>query len=330
MSALRRCGLLWCPRWALRRGAVSAGLIVLGLGAMLSAGGAGRVWAQAPPRVMHAATPLPEPVYTGALMSVHGQDLDVREALQMVAEFTRFNIVVSDGVQGKISLRLHRLPWDQVLEVIAQTRGLHVRRQGAVIWVATRAEVAARDKAQLEAWQAAQQLEPVQTHHFALHYARARDVQARLQGQAPAGAPTATASPVSGGAGPVATPPSRVLSARGSVVADARTNQLFVTDVPERLAHVAQMVALMDVPLRQVLIEARIVQANDSFGQTLGCAWAKPAGWAAPRKPPSRWAPMACGSICPRPVWAASSQRDGLCRFFSPGNTDCCNSNSPL
>jgi type IV pilus assembly protein PilQ len=206
--------------------------------------------------------------YNGAPMDLQVHDVDVRTVLQMVATFSQRNIVASDSVSGKLSLRLQRVPWDQVLDVIAQARGLQVRRQGAVIWVATRAEVSARDKAQLEDWQATQNLEPLQTQAITLNYARALEVQSRLLGiggglATPAAIPPPLALSAST-AGP------RVLSARGTVVADPRTNQLFITDVPARLSQVTQIIERMDVPLRQVLIEARIVQANDSFSQTLG------------------------------------------------------------
>ena len=208
--------------------------------------------------------------YTGEPMSMQVQELDVRAALQMVADFAQINIVVSEGVNGKLTLRVRQVPWDQVLELIAHSRALHVRRQGAVVWVATRAEVAARDKALLEAWQINQNLEPLLTRRFALNYARALEVQARLQGgvggAASAALPTSTPSTAPAGTPTVG----RLLSARGSVLADPRTNQIFVTDVPERLEAIAQTLVHMDVPLRQVLIEARIVQANDTFGQTLG------------------------------------------------------------
>ena len=222
-------------------------------------------------------TPMPPPSfaraqvrYSGAPMSVQLHDVDVREALSQLAQFSGLNIVVSDSVNGKLSLHLQRVPWDQVLDLIAQSRGLHVRRQGQVIWVATRAEVAARDKAQLEDWQTAQSLEPVQTRHFVLHYARATEVQMRLQGAGMGGSLHPPGVVTNASAGPTGAQAARVLSARGSVVADPRTNQLFVTDVPERLQQVAQIISHMDVPLRQVMIEARIVQANDTFGQTLG------------------------------------------------------------
>jgi len=217
-----------------------------------------------------------EPTYTGQPLSLHLPSVEVRAALQVLADFSGLNLVVSDGVTGNLSLRLQQVPWDQVLDIIVQAKGLHARRQGNVLWVAPRAEVASRDKAMMEAWQAQQQLAPLETRRFALNYAKAVEVQARLQGGG-----TATASAVlpphtgpTSSAGPPTSALSyaggRVLSPRGSVVADPRTNQLFVTDVAERLVHVDQMVSQLDIPLRQVLIEARIVQADDSFGHTLG------------------------------------------------------------
>ena len=242
MALTKGCVMAWCMAW----------VMVLNP-------------AHAQSAAQPSTTGMPQAHYTGTPMSLQLSDVDVREALNQVAQFTGLNLVVSDSVSGKLTLRVQHVPWDQVLDLIAQTRGLHVRRQGRVIWVATRAEVAARDKAQLEEWQATQNLEPVQTRHFVLHYARALEVQMRLQGGGVASS-MSPMSPVSAAGGHAA----RVLSARGSVVADPRTNQLFVTDVPERLQQVAHIVGHMDVPLRQVMIEARIVQANDSFGQTLG------------------------------------------------------------
>ena len=212
--------------------------------------------------------------FTGEPMNMQVQELDVRAALQMVADFAQINIVVSEGVNGKLTFRVRQVPWDQVLELIAHSRALHVRRQGAVVWVATRAEVAARDKALLEAWQINQNLESLQTRRFVLNYARALEVQARLQGGVGGAATAATAATQqtsTPSTAPAGTPTvGRLLSPRGSVLADPRTNQIFVTDVPERLEAIAQTLVHMDVPLRQVLIEARIVQANDTFGQTLG------------------------------------------------------------
>ena len=264
-----------------------------------------------------AATP-DVPMFTGKPMSLNFQNIEVRTALQILADFTGLNIVTSDSVTGSLTLRLHQVPWDQVLDIMVQAKGLSQRRQGNVIWVAPRAEVAARDKLAFETQAAIQNLEPLQTRSFVLNYAKAIDVMAQIQGNnamssaSVAAFPSATwgnsFSPGStyagangaGGLGgfsglglgslgsssvlgsnsssgsnwagglPLASNSPRLLSARGGVMAEPRTNQLFVTDVPSRLAQVAEMLAKIDVPLRQVMIEARIVQASDTFGQTLG------------------------------------------------------------
>lgn len=234
-----------------------------------------------------------KPTYTGAPMSMNFQNIEVRTALQIVADFTGLNIITSDSVTGALTLKLHKVPWDQVLDIMAQAKGLSVRRQGNVIWVAPRAEVAAREKLEYESKLAAQNLEPMQTRGFTLNYAKAVDVLTQIQGgtvlpavpmtgnygggygsgygglgnsgfgyASPASAAPFSLSSMGGG--------SRILSTRGSAMAESRTNQLFVTDIAERLDQVAQMIAKIDIPLRQVMIEARIVQASDTFGQTLG------------------------------------------------------------
>lgn len=232
----------------------------------------------------------PKLTFTGAPMSMNFQNIEVRTALQIVADFTGLNIITSDSVTGSLTLKLHKVPWDQVLDIMAQAKGLSVRRQGNVIWVAPRAEVAAREKLEYESKLAAQNLEPMQTRGFTLNYAKAVDVLTQIQGGT-----VLPAMPTVGGgygagfgglgsaglgyASPVSAAPfslssmgggSRILSTRGSAMAESRTNQLFVTDIADRLDQVAQMIAKIDIPLRQVMIEARIVQASDTFGQTLG------------------------------------------------------------
>ena len=216
--------------------------------------------------------------YTGAPMSMNFQNIEARVALQIVADFTGLNIVTSDSVTGALTLRLHQVPWDQVLDIMAQAKGLSIRRQGNVVWVAPRAEVAAREKLEYESRLAAQNLEPLQTQGFLLNYAKASEVLTQLQGGTVGlgyghGFPSSAAPFVSQAAwAPLPPVPtgSRLLSVRGSAMAEPRTNQLFVTDIADRLALVTQMIAKIDVPLRQVMIEARIVQASDTFGQTLG------------------------------------------------------------
>ena len=125
---------------------------------------------------------VPKPVFTGAPMSMNFQNIEVRIALQIVADFTGLNIITSDSVTGSLTLKLHKVPWDQVLDIMAQAKGLSVRRQGNVIWVAPRAEVAAREKLEYESKLAAQNLEPMQTRGFTLNYAKAVDVLTQIQG----------------------------------------------------------------------------------------------------------------------------------------------------
>lgn len=230
-----------------------------------------------------AGVPAQEPaVFTGKPLSMNFQHIEVRTALHILADFSGLNIVTSDSVTGSLTLRLHQVPWDQVLDIVAQAKGLSHRRQGNVIWVAPRAEVAARDKLDFETRAALQNLEPLQTRSFLLNYAKALDVQAQIQGvgaNTPQALPAATwGNNLWGNTAPLPntyptalmTHNPRILSVRGSVLAEPRTNQLFVTDIEARLEQVAQMIAKVDVPLRQVMIEARIVQAGDTFGRTLG------------------------------------------------------------
>ena len=210
---------------------------------------------------VHAEESIPElskkspPVFSGAPMTMQFQNIELRTALQLVSEFSGVNIIMTDSVTGNLSMRLKDVPWDQVLHTLLQTRGLGQQQEGNVIWVAPLAELAAREKNVLETRHAIQVVEPLQTRSFSLNYAKATDMLAPLLNQG--SGPTATASP-------------RLLTSRGSAMADARTNQLFVTDIPDRLEQVARLVQRVDVPQRQVLIEARIVEALDNFASTLG------------------------------------------------------------
>jgi type IV pilus assembly protein PilQ len=194
------------------------------------------------------------PVFHGAPMSMHFQSIDLRTALQLVAEFSGVNIIMSDSVTGQLTMRLQDVPWDQVLHTILQTRGLGQQQTGNVIWVAPQAELAAREKSRLETRHAIQVVEPVQTRAFALKYAKAAELLPTLLQPGSANANSAA----------------RLLSPRGSALADARSNQLFVTDIADRLQQVALLIERVDVPQRQVLIEARIVEALDSFAASLG------------------------------------------------------------
>lgn len=226
-------------------------------------------------QTLHCQTP--PLVFSGKPMSMNFQNIEVRSALQILAEFTGLNVVMSDSVSGSLTLKLQQVPWDQVLEIVMQAKGLSQRRQGNVIWIAPRAEVAAKEKLEYESRLALQNIEPLTTRSFTLNYAKAVDVLQQIQGLSPAAGFPVAYSPVAPLSGPGVLPSlsasagsSRILSVRGSAMAEPRTNQLFVTDIAERLDQVAQMMTKIDVPLRQVMIEARIVQATESFGQTLG------------------------------------------------------------
>ena len=185
--------------------------------------------------------------YTGERLSLNFQNVEVRAVLNVIADFTDLNIITSDTVTGNITLRLKDVPWDQALEIILQTRGLDSRRSGNVIWIAPRDELATREKLALEAQNQISDLEQTRTESFQMNYQKAADVQKLLSD-----------------------PTQRILSKRGSAVVDARTNTLFVQDTPSRLEEVRRLIAKIDIAVRQVMIEARIVEANDAFSRNIG------------------------------------------------------------
>jgi type IV pilus assembly protein PilQ len=189
------------------------------------------------------------PGFSGEKLSLNFQNIEIRSLLQVIADFTNFNIVTSDSVTGAVTLRLKDVPWDQALDIILQAKSLGMRKSGSVIWIAPQDEIAAREKQDLQAKASLETLETLRTQSFQLNYAKSSDVV----GQLTAGATAA-----------------KILSARGSAIAETRTNQLFVTDIPSKLEQVQQFIAKLDIPVRQVLIEARIVEADDTFGRSLG------------------------------------------------------------
>jgi type IV pilus assembly protein PilQ len=201
------------------------------------------------------------PGYAGEKLSLNFQNIEVRALLQVIADFTNFNVVTSDTVTGNVTLRLKDVPWDQALDIILQAKGLGLRKSGNVILIAPKDELNAKEKVELEAKAQIAALEPLRTQSFQLNYAKAADVAAGLTGQ--------TAGQ-GGGGGSSGTSNSRILSARGTVIYEARTNQMFVSDTPTKLQEIQEMIAKIDIPVRQVLIESRIVIADDSFGRSLG------------------------------------------------------------
>jgi len=185
--------------------------------------------------------------YAGEKLTLNFQKIDVREALNVIADFTDLNMVISDTVSGNLTLRLKDVPWDQALDIILQSRGLDMRKNGNVIQVAPREEIAAKEKISLAARQEISEMEELRTESFQLSYQTVAEMIKLL---------TDAKQPI--------------LSKRGSAVSDARTGTIFVQDTPSRLEEVRKIIKQIDVPVRQVLIEARFVSAGDSFNRTLG------------------------------------------------------------
>jgi type IV pilus assembly protein PilQ len=200
--------------------------------------------------------------YTGQRLSLNFQDIEVRAVLQIIADFTGLNLVASDTVSGHITLRLQNVPWDQALELVLKTKGLDKRQEGNVLMVAPAAEIAERERQELESKKQVQELAPLQTEHIRIRYARAKDLYKLF---APSGGGGA------GGQAPSGT--GSILSARGQVIVDDRTNSLLVTETAQKLEEFRRIVKLLDVPIRQVLIEARIVIANSDFSSSVGIKW---------------------------------------------------------
>ncbi|HEX7864852.1 MAG TPA: type IV pilus secretin PilQ [Variovorax sp.] len=200
--------------------------------------------------------------YNGEKLSLNFQNIEIRSLLQVIADFTNFNIVTSDSVSGTLTLRLKDVPWDQALDIILEAKNLGMRKNGSVLRIAPEDELNAKEKIKAEAQAALQGLEQLRTQSFQLNYAKAATVAQGLTG---------TGSSAGGGGGGGSTGgATRILSSRGSVLAEVRTNQLFVTDIPSRLSQVAELIQKLDVPIRQVLIEARFVEATDTFSKSLG------------------------------------------------------------
>jgi type IV pilus assembly protein PilQ len=193
--------------------------------------------------------------YNGQKLSLNFQNIEVRALLQVIADFTELNIVTSDTVGGSLTLRLKDVPWDQALDIIMQSKNLAKRKSGNVVIVAPADELAAKEKQKLEAEAQISDLEPVRTETFQLSYSKAEDVRQLLNDGS-----------------------RKILSKRGAATPDARTNTLFVQDTPTKLEEVRALIAKLDVPVRQVMIEARIVIADDKFLRELGARFGNQAG----------------------------------------------------
>ena len=194
--------------------------------------------------------------YRGEKLSFNFQNVEVRAALQAIADISGLNIITSDSVAGNLTLRLKDVPWDQALDVVLQAKGLDMRKNGTVLWIAPKEELLTKEKIELEQKAQISDLEPLRSEIFQLNYQKAEAFRTVFG---------LDASGASSGGGN-----NRVLSKRGSAIIDPRTNQVFVTDIASRLEDIRKLIQKVDVATKQVLVEARLVEANDGFSRNLG------------------------------------------------------------
>ena len=185
--------------------------------------------------------------YTGERLSLNFQDIEIRAVLQLIADFTGLNMVTSDTVKGNVTLRLQNVPWDQALDIILKTKGLDMRKEGNVILVAPGEEIAAREKQEFESHKQKEELAPLRSDLVQVNYAKAADIAALLKAKE-----------------------NSIMSERGSVTIDERTNTLLLNDTADKLEEIRRLINKLDIPVRQVLIESRIVIANNDFSRDLG------------------------------------------------------------
>ncbi|MCF5597763.1 type IV pilus secretin PilQ [Pseudomonas syringae] len=193
-----------------------------------------------------------KPVYTGEKLSLNFQDIDVRSVLQLIADFTNLNLVASDTVQGGITLRLQNVPWDQALDLVLKTKGLDKRKIGSVLLVAPADEIAARERQELESLKQIAELAPLRRELLQVNYAKAADIAKLFQSVTSAESKT---------------------DERGSITVDDRTNNIIAYQTQDRLDELRRIVSQLDIPVRQVMIEARIVEANVDYDKELGVRW---------------------------------------------------------
>ncbi len=188
--------------------------------------------------------------YNGRVFSLNFQNISVRAALQMIADFNQFNLIVSDTVDGEVTLRLDDVPWDQALELIMQTKGLDKRIEGNILMVAPAEELAVRESNELKNKKEVEALAPLYSEYVQINYAKAEDIAELLKGEN-----------------------STLLSKRGSAAVDARTNTLLIKDTAETIENVHRLIKILDIPIKQVLIEARVVTVRDNIAEDLGVRW---------------------------------------------------------
>jgi type IV pilus assembly protein PilQ len=205
--------------------------------------------------------------YTGKKISLDFQDIEVRRVLQLLADFTDINMVAADSVQGNITLRLKEVPWDQALDIVLKTKNLDKRRNGNVIWIAPVAELIKAEEEEAKALKQSVALAPIQTEYMQLSYAKAADIEKLITQNKGASS--------SGGSNNTTNNDDKesLLSSRGSVSIDARTNTIIVNDTQPFIDKIRNMVDLLDVQVKQVMVEARIVRATTDFTKEMGVKW---------------------------------------------------------
>ena len=212
-----------------------------------------------------------EPTYSGSRVTFNFQDIPTRSVLQLIADVSDLNIVVSDSVQGNVTLRLINVPWDQALDIVLQAKGLDKRKRGNVIWVAPQKEISDREEAIADARLKMEDKEALVSDYIPISYGNAKDIAALLTKE--------TQTNQAGGQQGSQQQQRGFLSARGSVSFDDRTNTLLVSDIPSKIAEIRQLIAVLDRPVQQVLIESRIVIATDSFARELGVKFGVSGGY---------------------------------------------------
>lgn len=219
----------------------------------------------------------PASQYSDVLVSLTFQDIDVRSVLQILADENDFNLVVSDAVSGNVTLHLEEVPWDQALDLVLQSRNLDRRMVGNVLYVAPSSEIAAQQQLALEASRQAEELEPLHTEYLQVNYADAGNILSLLTGSESGSSPEDVAQEGGGDGEPVAGDQEErsrgILSGRGTATVDRRTNIIIIRDVPSKLEEVRELLSRLDVPVRQVLIEARIVNVSTDFERDIGVRW---------------------------------------------------------
>ncbi|MBY6189955.1 type IV pilus secretin PilQ [Microbulbifer agarilyticus] len=211
--------------------------------------------------------------FTGEKLSLNFQDIEVRSVLQLIADFTDLNLVASDTVQGRITLRLDGVPWDQALELILKAKGLDKRQEGNVIMVAPAAEIAERERRELETRKQLEELAPLRTEYIQIRYADARELFTLFAGDLGGAQGGGFGQGNFAGGGREDQEGRSILSTRGSAIVDERTNTIILTDTEEKISQFRALINAIDIPIRQVMIEARIVTANTGFLRDIGVRW---------------------------------------------------------